>query len=38
MIAFEGGMRDGKLPARVRLENGWFGYAIVIDTVQWQAL
>lgn len=38
VIAFEGGMRDGKLPARVRLENGWFGYAIVIDTVQWQAL
>lgn len=38
VISFEGGMRDGKLPVRVRLENGWFGYSIVIDTVQWQAL
>lgn len=38
VISFEGGMRDGKLPQRVRLVNGWFGYSIVIDTVQWQAL
>lgn len=37
-VTYEGGMREGKLPARVRLDNGWFGYAIAIETVQWQAL
>lgn len=38
VIVYEGGMREGKLPSRVRLQNGWFGYTIAIDTVQWQAL
>lgn len=38
VITFEGGMRGGKLPARIRFVNGWFGYSIVIDTLQWQAL
>ena len=38
VVTFEGGMREGRLPDRVRLVNGWFGYSIAIDTVQWQAL
>lgn len=38
VVTYEGGMRDGKLPERLRLDNQWFGYQIVIDTIQWQPL
>lgn len=37
-ITYEGGMKDGVLPARVRLDNGWFAYQIVVETLQWQPL
>jgi hypothetical protein len=38
VIVYEGGMQGGKLPERLRLDNQWFGYTIVIDTIQWQPL
>lgn len=38
VITYEGGMPGGKLPARVRLDNQWFGYQIVIETFDWRAL
>jgi hypothetical protein len=38
VITYEGGMKDGALPARLRLDNGWFGYQIAVETIQWQPL
>lgn len=38
VITYEGGMKDGALPARLRLANGWFGYEIAVETIQWQPL
>lgn len=38
VITYEGGMQGGKLPARLRLDNQWFGYQIAIETIDWQAL
>jgi hypothetical protein len=38
VITYEGGMKDGALPPRLKLVNGWFGYEIAVETVQWQPL
>jgi hypothetical protein len=38
VITYEGGMKDGTLPSRVRLDNGWFDYQITVETLQWQPL
>lgn len=38
VITYEGGMKDGALPPRVRLDNGWFGYQITVETLQFQPL
>ncbi|MFZ6183421.1 DUF3261 domain-containing protein [Nannocystis pusilla] len=38
VVTYEGGMKDGALPSRLRLVNGWFGYEIAVETLQWQPL
>ncbi|HEY8375510.1 MAG TPA: DUF3261 domain-containing protein [Nannocystis sp.] len=38
VVTYEGGMKDGALPPRVRLDNGWFGYTIEVETLVWQPL
>ncbi|MDC0719210.1 DUF3261 domain-containing protein [Nannocystis bainbridge] len=38
VVTYEGGMKDGALPARLKLVNGWFGYEIAVETLQWQPL
>lgn len=38
VITYEGGMKDGVLPPRILLDNGWFGYQIAVETLQWQPL
>lgn len=38
VIAYEGGLRPGEAPPTQRLESGWFGYSIRVETVQWQRL
>lgn len=34
LIRYEGGWTPGAAPPRVRLENGWLGYALEIETVE----
>lgn len=38
VITYEGGMKDGALPNKLRVDNGWFGYQIAVETLQWQPL
>ncbi|PCC67079.1 hypothetical protein SAMN02745121_07644 [Nannocystis exedens] len=38
VVTYEGGMKDGALPPRLKLVNGWFGYEIAVETLQWQPL
>lgn len=37
-VEYVGGMAGERPPARMRLDNGWFGYAIEISTISWQPL
>lgn len=38
VFTYAGGMRPGEAPPTVRVESGWFGYAITVETLQWQRL
>jgi hypothetical protein len=33
-IAYQGGMSAGEIPARIDLDNGWFGYRLAIHTLR----
>jgi len=37
-IEYVGGMAGEQAPARIVVDNGWFGYKVEISTVSWQAL
>ena len=37
-IEYEGGMGEGSAPSEVRIDNGWFGYRLVIRTLGFQPI
>lgn len=37
-IDYVGGMIDARPPAKIVLDNQWFGYTVEISTVSWQAI
>jgi hypothetical protein len=37
-IEYVGGMVDSRPPAKIVLDNQWFGYTVEISTVSWQAI
>lgn len=37
-IEYVGGMAGEQAPARIIIDNGWFGYWVEISTISWQAI
>ncbi|MBA3548007.1 MAG: DUF3261 domain-containing protein [Nannocystis sp.] len=37
-VEYVGGMSGSRPPAKILLDNGWFGYTVEISTVSWQAI
>ena len=37
-IEYVGGMAGEQAPARIIVDNGWFGYRVEISTISWQAI
>jgi hypothetical protein len=36
-VRYEGGMRGNQPPARIDYDNGWLGYQLIIQTLEWSA-